>query len=70
MAKISVGLSEAEVIRSLAVIQAEAEINNVPAPRLADILARAREQLELKEARPPAPPPLPPEIILVIRPTP
>ncbi len=60
------------MIRSLAILEAEAEINNVPAPRLADILARAREQLELKEARPPGPPPPPPgfERILVIRPTP
>ena len=72
MAKIPVGLSEAEVIRSLAVIEAQAEINNVPAPRRADILAKARAAMEEKEARPPGPPPLPPgfERILVIRPTP
>ncbi len=72
MAKTSAGLSEAEVIRSLAVIQAEGEINNVPQPRLDDILGRARAALELKEKRPPGPPPPPIgfETVLVIRPTP
>ena len=59
MAKISAGLSEAEVIRSLAIIAAQGEINNVPQPRLDDILARAREALELKEKRPIQPPPSP-----------
>jgi len=59
VADISVGLSEAEVIRSLAIIEAQGEINNVPQPRLDDILARARAQLELKPQRPPGPPPPP-----------
>ena len=60
MAEIPVGLSEAQVIRELAVIEAFGEIQNVPPPRLADILAKARAALELKEARPLGPPPPPP----------
>ena len=59
MADVSVGLSEAEVIRSLAIIEAQGEINNVPQPRLDDILARARAKLELKPESPPGPPATP-----------
>ena len=52
MAEISVGLAEAEVIRSLAELEAFGEIMNVPPPRLNDILAKARAKMELKTARP------------------
>lgn len=60
MAEISVGLSEAEIIRSLAVIEANGEINGIPPPVLAQILERARGKMELKQQRPdpgPGPPP-------------
>lgn len=57
MPSIPVGLSDAEIIRTLALIQAQAEINNVPQPRLDDILAKAREKLELKPQGPVVPPP-------------
>ena len=52
MAEISVGLTDAEIIRSLAELEAFGEIMNVPPPRLTDILAKARAKMELKEARP------------------
>lgn len=61
MAEIPVGLSEAEVIRSLAIIEATGEINGIAPPVLQDILERARAKMELKEQRPvrtAQPPPL------------
>ncbi len=63
MAKIPVGLSDAEVIRSLAIIEAQGEVANVPPARLGDILAKARAAMELKEARPQGEPPGPPPLL-------
>lgn len=57
MADIPVGLSNAEIIRALATIQAQGEINNVPQIRLDEILAKARGKLELKPQPPIVPPP-------------
>ena len=53
MADIPTGLSEKEIIRSLAVIEAAAEIGNVAPPQRQLILDRARQQLELKPGAPP-----------------
>ena len=50
-----VGLSEADIIRTLAVIEAESEINNVPPPQRQAILDKARAQLTIKQG-PPGPP--------------
>jgi len=48
-----VGLSESEIIRSLAIIEAEGEIHNVNPPQLQAILAKARKKMELKPSTPP-----------------
>jgi len=64
VAKIPVGIPDAEITRILTVIEAQGEVANVPPARLDDILAKARSALELKEQRPivpngpPGPPPL------------
>jgi len=60
MADIPVGLSEAEVIKALAQTEALGQVNNIPRPRLDDILDALRAALERKPARPPGPPPPPP----------
>ena len=60
MAQIPVGLSDAAITAILAQLRANGEINNVPQPRLDDILADARENLELKQQGPIIPPPPPP----------
>lgn len=62
MAKIPVGIPDAVIIRELAALEAMGEINNVPPPRLTDILAKAREKMELKEKPPVGPPPPPPAV--------
>jgi len=64
VAEIPVGLSESEVIRTLAIIEANGEINGIPPPQLEAILEKARAKMELKTQRPivppgpPGPPPL------------
>ena len=52
MADVPVGLSDKEIIRSLAVIEANLEASNVPPPQRQVILDRARAQMELKPAVP------------------
>ena len=56
MADVPVGLSDAEIIRTLATIEALAEVNNVPPPRMQLILDKARERMEVKPASPPGAP--------------
>jgi len=63
LAEIPVGLSDAAITAALAVIEAQGEINNVPPPRLDDILEKARGKMLLKTQRPiidpqPSEPPL------------
>ena len=60
MPKIPVGLSDAEITRTIAGLEAFGEIQNIPPARLGPILAKAREKLELKEQGPIIPPPPPP----------
>jgi len=48
-----VGLSETEIIRTLAIIEAQGEIQNVPSPQLSLILDKARKKMELKPSTPP-----------------
>jgi len=55
VADVPVGLSDAKIRAELAQIEAFGEIGNVPGPRLAQILDKARAQLELKPETPPAP---------------
>lgn len=59
MADIPTGLSEKEIIAALTVIEADAEIGNVPPPQRQAILDRARKQLELKPGAPPGQNPTP-----------
>lgn len=40
------GLSDGEIAKVLAAIEAIGEINNIPAPRLGLILAKARTEME------------------------
>jgi len=55
MADKPVGLSENDIIQILTVLEAEAEINNVPPPQRQLILDKARLQLTIKQG-PPGPP--------------
>jgi len=55
-----VGLSDAQVTRTLTELEAFGEIMNVPAGRLTGILAKARAQMELKPSVGPPNPPAPP----------
>lgn len=57
MADVPVGLSEAQVIKALAGLQAFGEIMNVPGPQLQTILAKAAKEMRLKPATPVGPGP-------------
>lgn len=48
MPVVPVGLSEAEIIAALAVIEANGEINNVPPGQLTSIVDKARKSMETK----------------------
>ena len=52
----SVGLSDAEIIKALAELEAFGEIMNVPGPQLVAILDRARKKMREKPSAPPGPP--------------
>lgn len=54
------GISQANVIKTLAGLRAFGEIMNVPGPQLDGILAAARAELERKPDSPPGPPAPPP----------